>query len=70
MVEIVWRNPPEYVAQPYVDYLAKVTDSMPLLAWANYKDPTLWWNLADMNPGIICPDDLTFGTILHIPVIN
>lgn len=70
MVEIVYRKPPEYVNQAYVDRLSKSSDTMQSLAWERFKDPTMWWVMADMNPKIVCPDDLTYGFILHIPVIR
>lgn len=69
MVEIVYRKPPVYQRQPYADQLSKASDSMQSLAWDAYHDPTLWWQIADLNPGIIHPDDLTFGLLLHVPTI-
>lgn len=70
LVEIVWRQPPEYANQSYVDHLVSAVESMASLAWDNYKDPTLYWLLAELNPGIVCPDDLTYGHLIHIPTIN
>lgn len=70
MVEIVYRKPPEYQSQTYVDYFTRSDDTMPAMAWKNYRDPTMWWMIAEMNPQIVCPDDVTFGTVVHIPTIR
>ena len=70
LVEIVYRKPPVYDLQPYTSYMTNASDTMDSLAWKFYGDPNMWYQLADMNPGVVCPDDLSFGTLLHIPVIS
>jgi phage tail protein X len=40
------------------------------LAYQYYGDPTVWWRIADANPGILFWDNLTAGTVIRIPVVR
>lgn len=38
-----------------------------ILAFRAYRDETLWWVIADANPGILWFDELPAGTVLRVP---
>ncbi len=69
-VEVVLRRPSVWSDQPYSSHVATVADSLPGLAGHFYNDSTRYWLLADMNPAIECPDDLEYGTVVHVPIIQ
>jgi hypothetical protein len=48
-------------------YMAKMTDNMQLLAYQSLQDPTRWWVIADANPQLRYPFDLTTGDVIHLP---
>jgi hypothetical protein len=53
---------------PPQEYYYKDSDrSFQFLGYVFLKDPTLWWQIADVNPQIWYPLDLTMGSYLHVP---
>jgi hypothetical protein len=52
---------------PDETYMAKVTDTFPLLAKRLFNDPEKWWVVAEANPQIRHPLDLEAADILYIP---
>jgi hypothetical protein len=67
-VRIVLRKPRRYPDQRFVTYTATAADAMWTLADRFFSNSQDWWVLADMNPHVMCPDDLTYGTTMLIPV--
>ena len=66
-VQVTFRNPKVWRNQAYTDYQSSEPDDMILLAHQNYGDVERYWGIAEMNPDVLCPDDLVPGTILQIP---
>ena len=64
------RPPPFYVNQRYITRMSTSMDSMDLIAWHEYGEPTDYWRIAEMNPAVVVPDDLKAGTMLHVPVVT
>ena len=52
---------------PPVEYLAKDTEHFPFIAFKFMDDSTRWWEIAEVNPDIWYPLDLTAGDFLRIP---
>ena len=52
---------------PDTTYMAKVTDSFPLLAKRLLHDSEQWWVLAEANPQVRHPLDLKTADVLYIP---
>jgi hypothetical protein len=69
-VQIVMRPPTIWTNQQYVTYLATSTDDMMSLAFARYGTPEAYWVIADMNPTIVCPDDLQAGQVIRVPLLS
>jgi len=54
---------------PPQEYYYKETDrSFQFLAFRFLKDPHLWWQVAEANPEVWYPLDLTMGAYLHVPI--
>lgn len=53
--------------QEYTVYQVQAGDRLDLLAFQAYGDPEFWWKIADANPQLVIPDELTPGMLLHIP---
>ncbi len=66
-VQVTFRRPNIWTNQAYTEYQANSSDDMVLLAHQNYGDPGRYWGIAEMNPGVLCPDDLEAGTVLQLP---
>jgi len=67
-VQIVMRRPKFWRDQKYVTYTLTAADRMWTLADKNYRNSQDWWVIADMNPHIVCPDDILYGMTALIPV--
>lgn len=52
---------------PPAEYYAKDTEVFPFLGFKFLGDATTWWRIAEVNPGVWYPLDLTMGTYLRIP---
>jgi hypothetical protein len=50
-------------------YTATAADSMWTLAYRFLGEPLDWWFIADMNWHVTCPDELTWGTKMVMPVV-
>lgn len=48
-------------------YAAVEGDRFDLISLRIYNDPTWWWYIAYLNPGVYYPDEIPPGTILRIP---
>lgn len=59
--------PTAQVSTPPRQYMARMTDNVQLLAYKAFQDPHRWWIIADANPHIRYPLDLTMGDLIHIP---
>lgn len=45
-------------------------DTVDLLAWTYYGDPTLWWKIGDANPEIMSWFTVQPGTVIRIPTAS
>jgi len=52
---------------PPRQYMVKETDNIQLLAYRSLRDPTRWWIIANANPTIRHPFDLSMGDMIHLP---
>jgi hypothetical protein len=52
---------------PPQEYYAKDTESFQFIAYKFLKNPLLWWEVAEANPQIWYPLDLTMGSYIHVP---
>lgn len=51
----------------FYNYVAKEGDSFELLAAMIFKDPSRWWEIADINAHVSFPDTIIPGTTIRIP---
>jgi hypothetical protein len=56
-----------YSSPPPRRYMVKDTDNIQYLAYKTLQDPTRWWIIANANPQIRNPFDLTMGDLIYIP---
>jgi hypothetical protein len=63
---VVTREWPLY-AQSYFIYEWVETDRLDNLANLYLGNPSLWWEILDLNPEIINPANITPGTQIRIP---
>lgn len=59
---------PPPVPARYKAYAVMAGERMDTIAYRLWGDPEMWWRIADANPEIFYPRDLTIGTILRIPL--
>jgi hypothetical protein len=52
---------------PPREYYAKDTESYQFLAYKFLKNPLRWWELAEANPQVWYPLDLTMGSYIRVP---
>lgn len=52
---------------PPHEYYVKVTDDYQRLAAEHLGDSQRWWQLADANPQVRYPLDLTMGDVIYLP---
>jgi hypothetical protein len=52
---------------PPAEYYAKDWEHFPFIAYKFMDDSTRWWEVAEVNPKIWYPLDLTVGAYLRIP---
>jgi len=67
-VRIVVRKPRNYPRQRFVTYTATAADAFWTLAHQHIRNSQDWWFIADLNPHVLCPDDLRWNTKLLIPI--
>lgn len=67
-VEVVHLMPAIWNRYPFVEHTTKGFESFDLIAFNTYGDPTAWWFVAEMNPGVVHPEDLVAGTPLLVPL--
>lgn len=48
-------------------YVTHPGDRFDTLAAVFWDDPEQWWRIANLNPEVLCPDDLEPGTTIRIP---
>jgi len=69
-----FRHPALYTNDPYPDafsyrrYQVKAGDRIDLLAEKFYGNSSYWWVIANANPEVFYPEDLTPGDVIRIPV--
>jgi hypothetical protein len=51
-----------------VEYMAKSGESMSFIAWKMTSAHSNWWKVAESNPAVWYPLDLTPGTALKVPI--
>jgi nucleoid-associated protein YgaU len=68
-VRIVVRKPRPNTRQRFMTYTVTAADAMWTLAYRFLDEPLDWWYIAEMNWHIACPDELTYGTKMVIPVV-
>jgi hypothetical protein len=56
-----------FASPPPKQYMVKETDNIQLLSYRSQRDPTRWWVLANANPQIRHPFDLSMGDMIHLP---
>jgi nucleoid-associated protein YgaU len=66
-VTVVLRKPRYRTRTNFVSYTVTSADRMWTIADRYYHDSSVWWQIADLNPAVPCPDDLFFGMKLAIP---
>ena len=66
-VQVTFRSPNYWKNQAYTERFATDYDTFVNLATTNYGDPSLYWGIAEMNPSVLCPDDLAAGVVLQLP---
>lgn len=52
---------------PPAEYYAKDTEIFPFLGFKFMEDSRVWWRIAEVNPHIWYPLDLTMGSYIRIP---
>jgi prophage DNA circulation protein len=52
---------------PPAEYYTKADEHMPLIAFKFMDDSTRWWEVAEANPQIWYPLDMTPGTYIQVP---
>jgi hypothetical protein len=52
---------------PPAEYYAKQDEHMPLLAYKFMEDSTRWWEIAEVNPQLWYPLDMSAGSYIKIP---
>ena len=52
---------------PPREYFVKMEESYQFIAFKFLKDPSRWWAIAEVNPQIWYPLDLSMGTYLRVP---
>lgn len=62
----IFRNWPNYV-ETFFFYNWVEGDRIDLLADTFLANPSLWWQIMDLNPQILDPFDIAPGTQLRIP---
>jgi prophage DNA circulation protein len=62
----VFREQTTYV-QSFFIYEFKETDRLDNLAARYMGDPSMWWEILDINPEILDPTSIPAGTQLRIP---
>jgi hypothetical protein len=50
-----------------IQYTVNMNDRIDSLAYQFYKDPVLWWVIAEANDLEILPTDLQTGMVIRIP---
>lgn len=63
----VYTPPVLFPSTRYDVYLVREGDRLENLAEVFYQDPTKWYLIADANPQVFFPDDITPGTRIRIP---
>lgn len=58
-----------YNTANYMSIVTSETQSFEFLAARYLNDPTLYWKIADINPGILFPDQIPQGTVIKIPLL-
>lgn len=53
----------------YAEYSWKTGDRLETLAMRFYRDPELWWIIAEANPEITDIQNISAGTVLRIPSV-
>lgn len=66
-VQVVHLHPLTWTNYPYSQHQITTADTVESLAHGVYGDATRYWFIAEMNPTIECPDDITPGDLLSIP---
>jgi nucleoid-associated protein YgaU len=51
----------------YSNYVVKSSETFESIATRVYRDPSLYWKIADINPHVKFPDLIPLGTIIRIP---
>lgn len=57
------------VGEEYTVHRVVEGDRLDLLADRAYGDAEFWWRIADANPELDYPDELTPGQLLRIPTL-
>lgn len=66
-VQVVHLPPIRWNNYPYTLVQATSADDLPGLAFKAYGETQNYWFVAEMNPDIVCPDDLQAGQTVFIP---
>lgn len=63
----IYTPSPVFDHVQYGRYVTRQGDTFFTIAFDQWGDPFLWWRLADANPQIFYPEDLTAGMTIRIP---
>lgn len=62
-----YLNTVTYMTAPYMVHVVVEGETLALLATKYYSDTRRWWVIADTNPQVFYPNDLTPGQQIRIP---
>jgi hypothetical protein len=54
-------------SENYSTYVSKAGDTFDMIATRIYRDPSLYWRIANINPHVKFPNEIPVGTQLRIP---
>lgn len=69
-IPVVFYNFSDLGLMTYSEYSWKSGDRLESLAMRFYRDPELWWVIAEANPQVTDVQSIPAGTILRIPSVQ
>lgn len=67
-VKITASRRPSTSGRQYTLYVVREGDTLERIARAHLGTSNRWWEIADMNPQVKYPLNLTVGTVLRLPL--
>jgi hypothetical protein len=63
LAELYWEN------MPFTEVVAAAGDSFHSISYVRFGTPVWWWLIAEMNPEIETPEDLSWGMTVRVPLV-